>query len=89
MHILDNFPCFMTTAHERRDVAVIVSAFKDSVAELQESDFLPRRVASEPTAIDPTTRLCQAPDSVSIRLAIRNGTSQIPISRDGHVIVVA
>ena len=42
VHILDNFPCFMTTAHSEADVQLIATAFKDSVRELQESDFLPR-----------------------------------------------
>ncbi len=49
IHILDNFPCFLTTAHSAADVALIVQAFKDSVKELQEADFLPR--AAAPTAV--------------------------------------
>jgi amino acid adenylation domain-containing protein len=43
IHILDNFPCFMTTAHADADFAAIAQAFRESVAELQEADFLPRR----------------------------------------------
>jgi amino acid adenylation domain-containing protein len=43
VHILDNFPCFMTTAHTRDDIATIKSAFKESVAEMQEAEFLPGR----------------------------------------------
>jgi acyl transferase domain-containing protein len=43
VHILDNFPCFMTTAHTPDDIARIKSAFKEAVAELQEAEFLPRR----------------------------------------------
>lgn len=46
VHILDNFPCFLTTAHTSDDLARITAAFRDSVAELQEADFLPRRAAS-------------------------------------------
>jgi amino acid adenylation domain-containing protein len=45
VHILDNFPCFFTTAHTADDVAIIKSAFKESVLELQEADLLPRRMA--------------------------------------------
>lgn len=45
VHILDNFPCFMTTAHTPEDIAVIKTAFKESVAELQEAEFLPRSAA--------------------------------------------
>ncbi|MDH6165940.1 amino acid adenylation domain-containing protein [Variovorax boronicumulans] len=43
VHILDNFPCFLTTAHSQEDIAAIQRAFKESVAEMQESGFLPRR----------------------------------------------
>ncbi|WP_280816279.1 polyketide synthase [Variovorax sp. TBS-050B] len=43
VHILDNFPCFLTSAHGAEEIALIQRAFKDSVAEMQESGFLPRR----------------------------------------------
>lgn len=43
VHVLDNFPCFMTTAHTAQDIAVIKTAFKEAVAELQAAEFLPRR----------------------------------------------
>ncbi len=67
VHILDNFPCFMTTAHTATDIAVIKSAFRESIAELQEADFLPRR-ADMPLAVDaskppvPGARLGRGPD---------------------------
>jgi acyl transferase domain-containing protein len=48
VHILDNFPCFLTTAHSQEDIATIQRAFKESVAELQESGFLPRRTPAVP-----------------------------------------
>ena len=41
VHILDNFPCFMTTAHTPADIALLKSAFKESIAEMQEAEFLP------------------------------------------------
>ncbi len=43
IHILDNFPCFITTSHSDEDIARIATAFKESVAELQDMEFLPRR----------------------------------------------
>jgi glutamate-1-semialdehyde aminotransferase len=49
VHILDNFPCFMTTAHDVNDIAKIKMAFKESIAELQEADFIPRR--TDPAAL--------------------------------------
>lgn len=67
-HILDNFPCFMTTAHTAQDIAVIKTAFKEAVAELQEADFLPRRVSAPALELDasrppvPGARLGRDPD---------------------------
>ncbi|MGC4059420.1 MAG: hypothetical protein QM749_00595 [Aquabacterium sp.] len=52
VHILDNFPCFMTTAHTAQDIAVIKTAFKEAVAELQEADFLPKRAKAQAAAFD-------------------------------------
>jgi hypothetical protein len=43
VHILDNSPCFLTTAHSQADCEHIVQAFKESVVELQAMDLLPRR----------------------------------------------
>jgi amino acid adenylation domain-containing protein len=44
IHVLDNFPCFFTTAHSAADFATIATAFRESVLELQEAEFLPRRI---------------------------------------------
>ncbi len=52
IHILDNFPCFFTTAHSDADFSAIVQAFKESVAELQEDEFLPRRDSAGRRAFD-------------------------------------
>jgi len=41
IHILEGFPCFLTTAHTGADIDLIVKAFKESVAEMQEAGFLP------------------------------------------------
>ncbi|UPG87734.1 amino acid adenylation domain-containing protein [Luteibacter aegosomatis] len=43
IHILDNFPCFFTTSHGEADFAAIADAFRDSVLEMQEAGFIPRR----------------------------------------------
>ncbi len=52
VHILDNFPNYMTTAHSDADIAVIKQAFKESLAEMQESEFLPRRAVTRAAALD-------------------------------------
>lgn len=68
IHILDNFPCFITTAHSDEDIARIATAFKESVAELQDMEFLPRHAATPRTVMDaskpivPGARLGREPD---------------------------
>jgi amino acid adenylation domain-containing protein len=39
IHIWDGFPCFLTDAHSDADVDSIISAFKESVADLHEAGF--------------------------------------------------
>ncbi len=41
IHILEGFPCFLTTAHSDADIEQIVSAFSESVAEMQKAGFFP------------------------------------------------
>ena len=68
IHILDNFPCFFTTAHNTADIALIKAAFKESVTELQEADFIPRRKDVGATVLDASkppiagARIGQDPD---------------------------
>ncbi|MFA6229093.1 MAG: amino acid adenylation domain-containing protein [Rhodanobacter sp.] len=68
VHILDNFPCFFTTAHSEADFQQIIQAYKDSVIELQEAEFLPRRATGSSTAMDarhpprPGARIGRQPD---------------------------
>ncbi len=68
VHVLDNFPCFMTTAHSEQDFQRIVDAFKESLRELQDAGFLPRRTATSRTVMDaakpvvPGARLGREPD---------------------------
>jgi len=52
VHLLDNFPCFFTTAHTEQDFQAIAKAYKESVLEMQEAEFLPRHKNVEALAID-------------------------------------
>ncbi|KAF1721993.1 hybrid non-ribosomal peptide synthetase/type I polyketide synthase [Pseudoxanthomonas wuyuanensis] len=52
IHILDNFPCFFTTAHSEADFQAIIQAYKESVQELQEAELLPRKAATSRTVMD-------------------------------------
>ncbi len=41
IHVLEGFPCFLTTAHSDTDVEQIVSAFQNSVQSMQQGGFFP------------------------------------------------
>ena len=41
VHILDGFPCFMTTAHTQEDIHKIISTFEESLTELIAAQFIP------------------------------------------------
>ncbi len=41
IHILEGFPMFMSEAHSEKDIRQIISAFKESVIELQDNGFFP------------------------------------------------
>ena len=43
IHILDNFPCFLTTSHSDEDIEAIVRAYREAAAEMQASGFFPVR----------------------------------------------
>lgn len=42
IHVLENFPSYMTAAHTDDDVERIIAAFKDSVLEMQADEILPQ-----------------------------------------------
>lgn len=51
IHILDNFPCFFTTAHSEADFRAIIDAYKASVLELQDAALIPRRVVQPAASV--------------------------------------
>ena len=56
IHILDNFPCFLTTAHSEDDVRTIVGAYREAAAEMQAAGFFPASRATVGVALSATGR---------------------------------
>ena len=52
IHILDNFPCFLTTAHTDEDIARSSRAYREAAAEMQAAGFFPARA----TTVTPSRR---------------------------------
>ena len=46
IHIQEGFPMFLTTAHTDEDLAQVVTAFKESILEMQAAEFLPATPSS-------------------------------------------
>lgn len=40
--LLEGFPCYLTTAHTDDDIDYVISAFRETIAEMQEAGFFPR-----------------------------------------------
>lgn len=40
IHIIEGFPCFLTTSHSDQDIEEIIQKFKRSIIEMQEAQFL-------------------------------------------------
>ena len=57
VHIWEGFGCFLTSAHTKEDIALIVNAFKDSVTELQQGGLM--------SGAAPATDLSAIGDSLS------------------------
>jgi glutamate-1-semialdehyde aminotransferase len=41
VHLLENFPCFLTTEHSDADIEKIVRAFEETIREMQQGEILP------------------------------------------------
>lgn len=44
VHVLENFPCFLTTAHTEEDLEFVASVFEKCVAEMQKCGFFPEPI---------------------------------------------
>ena len=62
IHVLEGFPCFLTTTHSEADIEKIVAAFKESVIEMQQAGFFPQPAGASPSGSIQSTPL-QTPDT--------------------------
>ncbi|MGH9945854.1 MAG: amino acid adenylation domain-containing protein, partial [Pyrinomonadaceae bacterium] len=66
VHILENFPCFLTTAHTEEDLDFVVRVFEECVVEMQKCGFFP-----EPHDEAVTQK---------VETALQNGEQQVPLT---------
>ncbi len=61
VHLLENYPCFLTTAHTDEDLEFVAQAFEDCVVEMQKCGFFAEPVTETAT---PTATATAAGDDV-------------------------
>lgn len=65
IHLLEGFPCFLTTAHTDADIGRIISAFKESVIEMQKAGFFPEPPnAARGAAVRSSTEAASEPGEI-------------------------
>jgi len=48
IHVLEGFPCFLTTTHSDADIEKVVRAFQESAVEMQDAGFFPEPPSASP-----------------------------------------
>ncbi|MEP7075451.1 MAG: amino acid adenylation domain-containing protein [Acidobacteriota bacterium] len=66
VHILENFPCFLTTAHTEEDLDFVARAFEECVAEMQKCGFFPEPV--------------DGPVAQAIEATVNDGLRTVPLT---------
>ena len=66
IHVLEGFPCFLTTAHTDADIQQIISAFKKSALEMQRAGFL-----AEPAVVGQVAAMPGPPAATDVPAAVR------------------
>ncbi len=67
IHVQEGFPCFLTTAHTEADIERIVTAFKDTIAEMQADAMLPgaaelpKSGSTQSALVHPPGKVVEAP----------------------------
>ncbi|MBA2743698.1 MAG: aminotransferase class III-fold pyridoxal phosphate-dependent enzyme, partial [Chthoniobacterales bacterium] len=64
IHLWEGRPCFLSTAHTTADIEKVVTAFRDSAAELEEAGFFTRERALQPSALSNTIPLTESQQEV-------------------------
>ncbi len=52
IHILDNFPCYFTTAHTEADFQAVIATYKAAVTDLLDGEFIPRQKVTSSNVMD-------------------------------------
>ena len=82
IHLLEGFPCFLTTAHSDADIERIVLAFEETVAEMQACGVLPELEEKSPAPYveDQTVAVAAAQLSEPIEIPLTESQLEVWLS---------
>ena len=64
IHVLEGFPCFLTTAHTDADIEQIINTFRESVIEMQRAGFFPEMAVTPQSTAQALNETNFDPESV-------------------------
>ncbi|MCO6509298.1 MAG: amino acid adenylation domain-containing protein [Aridibacter famidurans] len=72
VHLLEGYPCFLTTAHSEEDLDLVARVFEESVAAMQEYGFFP-----EPRDADPNPAVLERAEAGSKKIPLTEAQKEI------------
>ena len=79
IHLLEGFPCFLTTAHSDADLEKIVAAFKESVVDMQAAGFFAKPSGAEQT-IASLTAAAEANSEIALEAPVTEPQLEVWLS---------
>jgi len=79
IHILEGFPCFLSTAHTDADIEKIVAAFKESVFDMQAAGFFAKPTGAEQPALSAAATVA-APSAIAQEVPVTEPQLEVWLS---------
>ena len=82
IHILEGFPCFLSTAHTDADLESVVEAFKETVADMKNAGLFPKAgvIESIAASAETTTLAAMKPAATSPVVPAPTVTGEVPVT---------
>jgi amino acid adenylation domain-containing protein len=80
IHILEGFPCFLSTAHTDADLEKIVAAFKESVFDMQDAGFFAKPSGLEQPVVSAVKASAVATSAATTPDALSGTAQEVPVT---------
>ena len=78
IHLLEGYPCFLTTAHSEQDLERVAAAFEQSLVEMQQAGFLP--ACSDQSTDDSSLSILLEPEPIAAAIPLTDPQVEILLS---------